>query len=322
VNRHASAEELASLALGGLRRRKAARISAHLSTCIQCTQVNGKLGSVQTMLASASAQFDVSMPPDLSARVSGALTAVSNERLSSETPTEAGRRDLPQRSRASALRGVRSGRGVRSARSSGQSGPNSGRQPRWSMTTKVLAGAGAVAVIAVAGAAIGTQVGGPSSSTSAASSPGATNVPMTTGPKVSYQHAGATKTITEVKTSTDFQASTLVTQAKAAVTEARARGDISGSGAGAGATPAPTANSGPVSSPNASSMSGMLGGCVNRVAAGQSVILVESARYEGSNATIIVTDSSTPGHQEVWVVGSSCSSANSDVLDHATFATT
>jgi hypothetical protein len=317
VRRHASAFELASLDLGGLRRRKAARISAHLSTCVQCTQTNNQLGSVQTTLASASAHISVSIPPDLSARVSGALQAESNQRLGSQTPTEAGRRDLPQRSRLSRPAPQRAaGSGYRRLRLSGT-------------PAKVIAGVGALAVIGGVGYAIGSNVGS-GTGTTASSGPAATNQPMRAGPKISYQHSGRTKTITELKSNTDFAAGTLITQVKAALTEALQRHEIPSADSGAAGAPGAAASprgsgstaAGVHTVPNTAAMTTQLSGCVNRLAAGQQVILVESAKYQGSAATIVVTGSASPGQKQVWVVGPSCSPTNSDVLKHATFSGT
>src|SRR6185437_15179766 len=49
---HFNADELASFRAGTLRDSKAARISAHLSTCPQCASVHAGLGDVSLLLGS------------------------------------------------------------------------------------------------------------------------------------------------------------------------------------------------------------------------------------------------------------------------------
>ena len=63
-----------------------------------------------------------------------------------------------------------------------------------------------------------------------------------------------------------------------------------------------------------------LTGCINAMAPGQIVVLVELARFEGKPATIIVTASTSSRSAEVWVVGNSCSASHSDLLDHLKLA--
>jgi hypothetical protein len=64
----------------------------------------------------------------------------------------------------------------------------------------------------------------------------------------------------------------------------------------------------------------LLQGCVNRIDAGEMVLLVEVARYRGRPATVIVTDVTVIGPAQIWVVGTGCSASRSDVLTHATMA--
>ncbi|HSZ28196.1 MAG TPA: hypothetical protein VK784_00390, partial [Pseudonocardiaceae bacterium] len=64
-----------------------------------------------------------------------------------------------------------------------------------------------------------------------------------------------------------------------------------------------------------------LRGCVNRIAAGTLVLLVDVAHYRGAPATIIVTEAAKTGPMQIWVVGTGCSASGSDVLQHATATT-
>ena len=52
------------------------------------------------------------------------------------------------------------------------------------------------------------------------------------------------------------------------------------------------------------------------VADGARLALVQSARYEGQPATVIVV--SRPAGDTAWVVGSGCSATSEDLLDKAT----
>src|SRR5260221_561100 len=63
-----------------------------------------------------------------------------------------------------------------------------------------------------------------------------------------------------------------------------------------------------------------LEGCVNRIAAGELVLLVDVARYQGAPATVIVTEVSAASPEQVWVVGTGCSGSRSDVLAQVTVA--
>jgi hypothetical protein len=59
---------------------------------------------------------------------------------------------------------------------------------------------------------------------------------------------------------------------------------------------------------------GMLQGCVDKVAAGRTVLLVDVAKYQGLRATVIVVSSKAGGPAFIYVVGAQCSAANSDII--------
>jgi hypothetical protein len=62
-----------------------------------------------------------------------------------------------------------------------------------------------------------------------------------------------------------------------------------------------------------------LEGCLNRVAAGRTVLLANVARYIGNPATIIVLKSLTAADVfDVTIVGLSCSASSSDVISRTT----
>jgi hypothetical protein len=60
--------------------------------------------------------------------------------------------------------------------------------------------------------------------------------------------------------------------------------------------------------------------CVAQIAKGENPVLVDLARYDGSQATLIVLQSSDPDELAVWVVGPRCSAATPDVIMHTQVA--
>ncbi len=299
MSRHASAEELASLDLDGLKPRKAARIRAHVAGCVHCTELSREVAAVPLTLAS------VSYPPmsdQLSVQIESVLAAESAQRLASAPASEAGRRDLPGRSRH-----------ARKSRGSWQ-------LPGMSiLATRLVAAAGALVIAGAGGYEIASHVGGTAAGT-AASSSGSVTAPtageMSLGPSVHYGAPTSHKTVRTVNSDTNFTSGTLGAQALAAVRAARL----------SGAAPVPT-TSGPVPTSQANSAKSaatgttmpsesQLASCLDGIAGNQSVLLVETARFEGKPATIIVTAQARSLQAEVWAVGPACSAAHPDVLDH------
>jgi anti-sigma factor RsiW len=308
VNRHASADDLAALAAGAVTGRKAKKVAAHLSTCDACTQLSQRLTGVSHLLASVETP---PMPEHLTAKIDTALAAESARRLASEPATEAGRRDLPARRHRVRQPGRQPG--------SWLSGP----------AVRLLAAAGAMAVIAGGGYAVATRIGA-ASSTAALSAglpgshgPAAGNV--TYGPRISY---GRAKSVTAVSAGTDFASSTLDSQVISAVERVEQTKHESNQYLDSGELNSTAASTGTASTearpPNASSdtIDGIsaadLSECVNKVAASQTVLLVELARFEGKPATIIVIAASRGQLAQVWVVARPplCGPLGKDAFDH------
>lgn len=324
MSRHVSLDQLARLDARDLRPRKAARVSDHLAACTRCAEVSGRLSGVSALLSGVAYP---AMPASVSVRIDNALAAEAAQRVAAEAPTEAGRRDLPARSARSRLRYAWAG--------PGQDGRG---RPAWRLpaqATRVLATAGAIIVVGAGGYEIAVHAGGAPATVSAGSGTHAGAAqhgsPVSVGPQVTYGQDGSAETIATVSSDTDFRAATLAGQAAAAVVEAQVDG--------VHATPAPAAAAG-LRVPSASSAGGnkafgaasgaagsQLAGCIGRVVpAGQVVLLVEHARFEGARATIIVSvpasarAASPPKDAEIWAVGARCSASNSDVLDHVRVA--
>jgi hypothetical protein len=298
-DRHASADELASLEAGDLRPRKAARIETHIAGCHRCGRVRRQLASVPSLLARV--QYPP-MPEKVSVGIEAAFRVEATQRLSAMPATEAGRRELP-----GAHRGPGAGPGW--------------HLPRLSVTaTRLVAAAGALAVVAASGYAIASRAGnGATSSPSAGSAAAPAQVQrMSAGPDVTYGRPGATHTIHSVESSANFVPESLSTQATNAVHAAQARGasaaepSLSEPGASRAQTSASATSAAPPSG-----VASRLAGCIDLIAPGRTVLLVDLARFEGKAATIIVIAALAASPAQAWVVGSSCSASDKDIIAHA-----
>jgi hypothetical protein len=324
MTRHIDAETLARFRQGDLSQRRDARIRAHLAGCSRCSNVNEGLAGVTSLLAAAAPP---PIPEHLTARIQTAL-ATEAARRAAATPGTAG-------TGAEAFAGpggpelTPDGRSPRPERAGRGQGPR--RLPGLASPVALRAMAATAAAVVIGGGAYGiTQLagGGASSSSAPGSGAGAPAAAPAHGPAngaggaasrssaapplVRYQHAGHQATVLAVRTNTDFTAATLKSQVSSEIARSgtlRAAPNANASSGSAGATAGP---------PLAAEPTSTLDGCVNRIAAGQQVLLVDVARYRGSPATVIVTSASAAGPELAWVVGTGCSAARSDVLDRTT----
>ncbi len=312
MRRHASADELASLAAGDLSPRKAARVSAHLEHCDRCRHVSRELEGVSTLLSSVSYE---PMPDRVSVRVEAAIATEARHRVASEPATESARGELPARSR-------RTG------------------QPAWRlpfvsspMALRVAAVTGA-AIVVVGGAYELANHGLGASSSSSASPPVSHRAALGTTPSVEAQMLqvgpqGHQHTVKTEHTGTDFQRAQLQSQVQAIVKtpgssdQAQQFSGIyntapaaSGVSSAANGVPSQSPSVAPTVLPGQSAADQQLSGCVDRVTSDQVPELVDVAKFEGQPATIIVVAAHGSVPAQVWVVGSSCSRSVSDILDH------
>ena len=313
MTRHVDAVALARYRDGDLSQRHAARVSAHLAGCTRCGDLSSELAGVTALLASAQVP---PIPDYLAARIQDTLATEAARRLAADPGTEPGRRDLPVRAP-----GPRRG----------------GRLPRLTspIALRALAATGVVAVLAGGGYELIAHGSGASSGSSASSANAAGRAapgglggehraarpefgPSSLGPLLSYGRPGHLGSFVPVTTGTDFGPASLAAQAGSTLSQVRGAraAPVPGSTSGLmnpGAAPAPSASS-------ARQFSGIpvprLEACVTRIAAGSPVLLVDVARYQGRPATVIVTGPAGSAGQQVWVVGSACSSSRGDVLAH------
>jgi len=297
MTRHASAEDLASLDLHGLKPRRAARIRAHVASCVQCTHVADQVSAVPALLACVPYP---SMPPSLATQLDAALAREAVQRLANAPATEAGRRDLPVRH-------------ARTARAKWQ-------LPRMSVLgTRLVAAAGAVVIAGVGGYEMAGNTSGASNQTAGASARSAVRPSarqVTVGPTVQYGPPSATKEVREVHSDSNFTRADLGPQAVAAVEAAKLAG---AAGARSSARSAPTASGSFASNlPNQVHPGPVAGlsSCLDGIVGGRPVQLLETANFEGKPATIIVSARTATGSAQLWVVGPDCSASHPAVLAH------
>jgi hypothetical protein len=307
IRRHVGAEALAAFRDGDGDRRKAAGIRAHLARCPRCAALSRDLGDVTALLAGAQAP---PMPEHLAARIQ---TALQSEAARRATLADA---PAPVRQPQRAPLATRPGR--RRSRRPVMSGP---------VALRTLAAAAAVAVLAGGGYEIAQHVGGASAAPSSGKlslgtrSPAAGPTPAF-GPALQYQHAGHAASVTPIATETDFAAGRLRQQVATELASYRAETALRQSGLRAGSpmSTVPTQRAG-VSNRTKSFRNlslTTLDGCIIRISAGQTVLLVDVARYQGAQATVIVVEASSAGPEQVSVVGPGCSAARSDLLARTT----
>jgi hypothetical protein len=304
---HVSAETMARFRQGDLSQRKASQISTHLAGCGRCSVLNEDLGGVTALLAST----DVPpMPEHLAERISGALAAEASRRAAAPGGRAApGGKVAPAPRRRPGLLRIPSGLALRGL----------------AVAAAAVVVAGGIYEIAVRGASSGPS--GTASGASAAARPTSRlpgngvmePAPATFGPALEYRHAGRPATITPLSTGTDFTPSALASQVTAEVARYGVGFTTSGPNARPAAVPGEQAETFGSMSVSA------LRGCVNRIAAGNLVLLVDVAHYRGTLAAVIVTGTAAgrgpaAGPLQIWVVGAGCSAARSDVLAHATAA--
>jgi hypothetical protein len=309
---HVSAEAMARYRQGDLNQRRTSHIGAHLAGCERCSALSEDLGGVTTLLASAQPP---PMPEDLTARITGALAAESARRAAAPDAGKAAAAAPARHRRSPRLPGLP------------HIAPRVALGGLAAAAALVLVAGGLYEIVARSGPpASSASSGVPSAARHAAGS--ASNgllLPASPvfGPALQYRHSGRTYSISPISSSTQFTQPDLTSQVSA---------DVKKYGAGftkTGPNAESLSRSGPASpaaepreqSETFASLSvAALRGCVDRVAAGSLVLLVDVAHYRDQPATVIVTRAAETGPMEIWVVGAGCSASSSDVLQRATAA--
>ncbi len=306
---HVGAKTLARYRQGDLSQRRSSRIGAHLAGCARCRARSEDLAGVTALLASV---HPPPIPEHLAARIQAALA------------TEAATRVTPSAEKAPA--GEKAAAAARAAAPAGTgpagTGPaGNGRRPRPEVpghrrrtrparpfpAIALRALAAAAAVVLLGGGIYGlTRLGASSTSSSAGPAAGpAVPAPASQSPPGS---------ITAIRSGTDYTPGNLSSQVAAQLARHGQNAPVAGPNATSPAHSPAEASGGRAA---AGISAAALAGCVNRIAAGERVLLVDVARYQGAPATVIVTQPATGGPERIWVVGTGCSASRSDLLHHA-----
>jgi Putative zinc-finger len=327
MTRHIGERTLARLGQGDLSTRQSARIRAHLSGCARCRELNEDLAGVTTLLADVQAP---PMPEHLSARIQTALAAEAARRagVTAAAGVAGTETDGTQTDGAAAPTSRPSARAPRHERrhAHGQRQPRAFRLSS-PVALRTMAAAAAAVVLAGGGYELVTHGGGSgasSSTPSGSSASGSTaNNPArqapfsTAAPQLRYEYAGRQYKVTAVASGTDYAPATLGAQVGQELKQNPASAPSRGGSSQLHSSSAPAAGSATIFA-HVPVM--MLQGCLARLAAGQQVLLVDVARYQGKSATVIVTRASARGLEQVWVVGTGCSGTRSDLLTHVSLA--
>jgi hypothetical protein len=279
---HLDTDVLAEFRAGLITGRRGVKITAHLAGCDRCTALDDKLAGVSMLLASVPAP---PMPDSVAQRLDTVLAAEVTkknypERVQVDRPGESGAHDRP-----AAKRGFRLA------------------------TWRVLVPVGAAAGLLAAGGYGLSLIGhGPGSQTAASSAAGSTSSSSSSSaaagsaakaadsgrPAAAAPLYPAPSPHPQLKSPNQVVTVSRATLRKQVETELRKP---------------------PATRPMKAATSQVLA-CVQRLADGTPLELVESARYEGRPATIIVARTG-PG-DTVWVAGPACSATSRDVLDTIT----
>jgi hypothetical protein len=341
MTRHVSAEKLARFRDGDLGRAAARRVAAHQASCARCQADADALAALPALLAGTRLP---PMPDHLAARIETALATESAHRAAGSPARHAAQHGSGRR--AGVPRWVVTDE--RAQRGAWRSGP--ARRILATAAAIAVIGGGGYGLVSLlesgpdtastaSGASQSRSAAGPAAAPEARPSAGTPssglNAPAVSrgpgtfraggasapafGPAEQYSHDGHAGRFTPVRTSTDYRAASLGPQAAAALAQVRGApaGSAGASGSHSSAGQGTAGDGGGAGGAFSTATLAQLPGCVSRVAGGQSVLLVDLARFQGTAAIIIVTapPGSTTGTQ-VWAVATGCSSSSAAVLAH------
>ena len=315
---HVDSETLAAFREELLPRRKARQVAAHLAHCAQCAGLDAQLADLPGLLARTSAP---PMPDALTARIEAALAA---EAAARSTPALAGAAAETAGTAAEAPGGADAGAaptqpgnaaGGRRRRARGARPAPAPDRSRLALriaaaaaaivvvggggygVTRLLSGGGAGPASTASGASVRAPEAGraaPSQPEMGAPEHGAASA-GTPGSKARSALESPSASAPMLSSGINYRTDQLRTQVQA--TLARVRGKA----------PSPI----PSSPMNGTSV---LTSCLKQVAGNQRPLLVDTARYNGSPATIIVLTTTSAKTLRVVVVGPRCSATQTDLI--------
>jgi hypothetical protein len=272
---HPDTDVLAEFHAGLITGRRGARIAGHLADCERCAALGGQLADVSALLAAVPVS---KMPQSVAHRLDTALAA------------EVAKNNFAERARGD---GSREG-------GSGQRPPHRRHGFRL-IALRVLAPAAAVLVLAAGGYGLSRLVSGPANQTASSSAGGVrsagppsahANSPVKEGappaaePRARPEFMSPHRFVVVIS-DINYRRGTLQQQLRAELNR-----------------PSPTW---PTRGPSGQQMA-----CVRTVTHDVNPVYVESARFEGRPATIIVMSRSSG--EVAWVVGAGCSATTTDQL--------
>jgi hypothetical protein len=322
MNEHADLDLIAAFREGLLDPADGDRVGRHLSDCPACAQRQSALDEVTARLAQAPAP---PLPPTVARRLEAALASeVAAAETATATPTVAAstvseqrtgrghRTDhfQPGRARAGHTRAGRAPDGRQPTRRgpAGRDRPDRDRSVRGllAITSRPLAAVAAVCLLAGGGYLLvhsfthnsaRVPATAPNAAGSRSAKSGAALSPRR--PMIAPQNPTGGAAIVYVRSGTSYEPGVLRVQA-AAVARSHAA-EVSPGKAGD-------------TTVNPSRQNSSLSGCVRRVTGGQRGVVVDTATYQGRQATVIIAPGLGGAGGQVWVVGPQCSAANADVI--------
>ncbi len=288
---HLDANVLAELSAGLISGKRATRIHAHLAGCQHCARRSAGLAEIGTLLASVPSP---AMPESVTRRLNATLAQEAAERSA-----RAAAPDQATPARVMPFRG----------------GPQKGRRSfTGPLAARAFAAAAAACVVAAGGyTVVRLTTDGPAPSSSGHSQAGA-RVQSPTSGAAAGPLLGAPPTVGSdganilsfrvVDSGIDYRTGTLSSQIKAELGHVTTIGPARSSGAMV------------LHSPDTAQY-----GCVMDVTGDIEPALVDSARYNGTPATIIALAHVGNQVSQAWVVGPACSADNTDILKHVTLPT-
>jgi hypothetical protein len=288
---HLDTDVLAEFRAGLVTGRRGARIAAHLAGCEHCTGVDEQLAGVRSLLASV----PVPAMPDSVAR-----------RLDTVLAAEVAQRNAAQRGAAQKDQAERAdGDGARESPAPRRPGGNRGFRL---LTLRVLAPAAAVVVLVAGGYGLSRiNLGSSTGSSASSSADGAARANEPTaaasaksGGSVNAHEAGPTHGAASRPQGISAAGIAVVT------------GHANLSRDGLGQQVRAELNV-PASARTTRAATSTERGCVLGLIGDHQPELVESVRYEGRQATLVVARTGT--HDTAWIAAQDCSATHRDVLD-------
>jgi hypothetical protein len=351
VRGHVSAEAMADFRAGLLPARKAAAISAHLSTCRQCAELDEQLASVTSLLAAAPgpampaelvARLDAALAAEVAARAAGTGTAGATgadaARAASVQPPAALPPTVPLAPSADALAPDRAGgppsagpsappsttppgtatppghRRPDGARRDGRGPGRGGTRPPSRLVLRLATAAAAIVLVAGGGYAVAQLVSGGTPATTAG--PTAAGAPHSvTSPGAASQrtasHSAASGLAPAAQPAARLPVVRSGTRYRTSLLPAQVRSVLRRF---AVPVPSPSAHvPGPVPGTTAFPQ---LAACVSRVAGAAVPRLVDIASYGGRPVAVIVVPVPGSSTVRVWLVGTACPAHGGDVIAH------